>query len=90
MPPKQPARKINGVTARTITAGIAAMNTGYVEGEKLDWISSVSLILEEERTKINMIGGGVIDTFFFHSRISLVILKQTKKISANSSHHFVP
>jgi len=89
MPPKQPARKINGVTARTITAGIAAMNMGYVDGQKLDWISSVSLILEEER-KIKMIGGGVIDTFFFHSRISLVILKQTKKISGNSSHHFVP
>ena len=48
------------------------------------------MILEEERAKINMIGGGVIDTIFFHSRISLVILKQTKKISGNSSHHFVP
>ena len=90
MPPKQPARKINGVTARTIMAGIAAMNMGHVDGEKLGWISSVSQIREEERTKIKMIGGGVIDTFFFHSRISLVILKQTKKILGNSSHHFVP
>jgi len=35
----------------------------------------------EERTKIKMIGGRVIDTFFVHSRIILIILRTTKKIS---------
>jgi len=88
MPPKQPARKINGVAARTITAGIVAMKCRVCRWREsgLDFF----IIPEEKRTKIKMIGGRVINTFFVHSRMLLVILKTTKKISVIPRNLFVP